>query len=415
MGDYRESSSNSSTWKLLVWIAAFASMVYFLYAVRGILFPFILAIVISLILDPNVEKIFKKGIPRAVAVAIVFFSFFGGITFLGFKLSPMIASQFAELNIAVQDQVTNFSDMNEFVDSFNLSNTNPPEVNSPAYYIDNFLEHNHSLLRKMGVPTNRIDLVKKYIQPQRESIATILDTLFNDIFSMLKSIVGQLVMLFFVPILVYLMLSNMALFRIKSVHWIPVSIRNEFISVVTEIARVITSYVHGITLLFLMYSTMAAIVLTLLEVPYSFLLAIIAGFLYLIPYIGSWISTSLIVLVTGLSERHGNAFYTLHSSWEFALVSAGIFVVVAIVFDQIFFPTILGKSVGLHPIISLFVVFSAGYLLGIVGMIFAFPVAGAIKIILEKLVSITASEKAAMQNLPVVPSRHRSLRKIRLN
>ncbi len=408
-----ERRQQQASWKLILWIFLLSALLYFFYLVKAILFPFALAAIISLLLDPSVRKLCMLGVPRGLSVLAVFVTFFGGIGLISYKLSPIITNQFAELNVKIQEHIQDFSDVDEFVDSFDLSSEKEPEPNTPQYFMDNFLNNNKNLLSRLGLPNTRAGIVKKYIEPKREWIATELESFMNSLLGMLTSILAQFLFLLFVPILSFMMLSDMEVFRLTSVHWIPVSIRKEFVSVINEVAKVITRYVKGVTLIFLLYSSMAAIVLTVLDVPFSFLLAGVAGFLYLIPYIGSWISTSLIILVTGLSDQTGNVFYQLDNSWLFAIASASIFVLVAMIFDQICFPTVIGKSVGLHPLVSLFVVFSAGTLFGIYGMIFAFPVAGAMKIILEKLVSLTASEKVAIQNLPIVPNRHKSLPKIR--
>jgi predicted PurR-regulated permease PerM len=68
---------------------------------------------------------------------------------------------------------------------------------------------------------------------------------------------------------------------------------------------------------------------------------------------------------------------------------------------------IVGNSVGLHPLVSFFVVFSGAALFGPAGMIMAFPVAGSVKIILDRLLMITSNSQEL--SLPSVPLRHRQV------
>jgi predicted PurR-regulated permease PerM len=55
----------------------------------------------------------------------------------------------------------------------------------------------------------------------------------------------------------------------------------------------------------------------------------------------------------------------------------------------------------------MFVIFSGGALFGLIGMIIAFPLAGAVKVILERLLRVT-SVQAETLALPMVPLRHRA-------
>ena len=75
--------------------------------------------------------------------------------------------------------------------------------------------------------------------------------------------------------------------------------------------------------------------------------------------------------------------------------------------DPLVYTRVVGASVGLRPIVSFFVVFSGAALFGALGMLVAFPVAGSIKVILDRLLRIT-SEGQGTLDLPVVPLRHRT-------
>ncbi len=63
---------------------------------------------------------------------------------------------------------------------------------------------------------------------------------------------------------------------------------------------------------------------------------------------------------------------------------------------------------GLLPVMSMFVFLSGGALFGLVGMILAFPLAGAVKVMLDRLIRVTSSSADAL-DLPAVPLRHRAV------
>ncbi|MEJ5169530.1 MAG: AI-2E family transporter, partial [Fimbriimonadales bacterium] len=71
------------------------------------------------------------------------------------------------------------------------------------------------------------------------------------------------------------------------------------------------------------------------------------------------------------------------------------------------YPRVVGRSVGLHPLVSMFVILSGGALFGILGMLLAFPIAGSLKVVLDRLLRVT-SQTTSAATLPAVPLRHRS-------
>jgi predicted PurR-regulated permease PerM len=51
-------------------------------------------------------------------------------------------------------------------------------------------------------------------------------------------------------------------------------------------------------------------------------------------------------------------------------------------FDQIVYPRVVGASVGLHPVVSIFALMAGATLCGVLGMLIAVPVAASIQIVL---------------------------------
>jgi predicted PurR-regulated permease PerM len=67
----------------------------------------------------------------------------------------------------------------------------------------------------------------------------------------------------------------------------------------------------------------------------------------------------------------------------YAVVTAGTCIFLAnFVFDQIVYPRVVGGSVGLHPVLSLFALAAGATMFGVPGILLATPVAAAIKLIL---------------------------------
>jgi putative permease len=70
-----------------------------------------------------------------------------------------------------------------------------------------------------------------------------------------------------------------------------------------------------------------------------------------------------------------------------------IFVIGHIIESYVLSPQIIGEKIGLHPVWIIFAVFAGGNILGFVGILFALPIAGIIKILLTHLISYYKSTK----------------------
>jgi predicted PurR-regulated permease PerM len=213
--------------------------------------------------------------------------------------------------------------------------------------------------------------------------------------------------LLFVPLLVLLMLSNMDQFKRRSVNWIPPAIRVNTLAVVSDIGEVFISYLRGVTIAVVGYMAFMSFLLTMLGAPYSVLLGVLFGALYLVPYLNVAISGTLLFLVTALGGRSAGPLFHAGSPWAFAGILLAVYIVCHFVFDTLVYPRFVGRAVGLDPVVSMFVIFSGGALFGLVGMIIAFPLAGAVKVILDRLIRITSTSHEGLE-LPAIPLRLRT-------
>ena len=78
------------------------------------------------------------------------------------------------------------------------------------------------------------------------------------------------------------------------------------------------------------------------------------------------------------------------------LIVLAIAAVIYFSYDQLVTPRVVGGAVGLHPVFAFFAIMSGATLFGIPGMLAAYPVGGAIKVILSRMIPMMQlSEDAA--------------------
>jgi Predicted permease len=133
--------------------------------------------------------------------------------------------------------------------------------------------------------------------------------------------------------------------------------------------RTVGGFIRGQLLLGTLMSTIIGVGLFFLGVPYAVLLAAIVFIFEFIPQIGVYISGTIIVL-TALITR----------GWQIGLAVLVFSSFVQGVLDgQILAPRIIGHSVGLNPIISIFALLVGTKIFGLLGAFFSAPLAGVIQ------------------------------------
>ena len=144
-----------------------------------------------------------------------------------------------------------------------------------------------------------------------------------------------------------------------------------------HIGGAISGYVAGALTIAVIAGIATYIVLTILGVPFSGPLAVLAGVMSLIPMVGATIAAVIIGVVTLFED-----FPTATIIWT----------IWAIVYQQLennlIQPQIQRRTVNVHPFITIVAVLFGGSLLGVMGAIIAVPVAASIQILLREWVDL---------------------------
>ena len=156
---------------------------------------------------------------------------------------------------------------------------------------------------------------------------------------------------------------------------------NMFIQLLKECNRIFGGFINGKLLDSLIIGILCFIGASLLQMPYSVLVAVIIGVTNVIPFFGPYIgaipSTILIMLD---SPSKGLIFI--------------VFILVLQQFDgNILGPKILGDSIGLSPFWIIFAILLGGGLFGVVGMLFGVPVFAVFHFLIKSFIDYRLSKK----------------------
>jgi len=296
---------------------------YLLYTLKDLIIWIIFAIVISIIFNFFIDFLEKKKIPRTIAALFVYLSFFGAIGFLVYKSAPILEKEILELINNLPKYLEQLSPVFKF---FGLK----------ADYFKALLYPNPANFAKMN-----------------QSILLALSVIFGNLFSTI----------FTITLAFFLSLERDII--VKFINIIsPEKYHQRLISIWTRSEKRVTEWflVRIISCLFL--SLFVIIVLFLVEVPYSFLLGSVVGFLDLIPYIGSIIGGMLIF------------FVALGDSFVKAIISLAAFIIIQFFQNHIFSPIFFKKIMGISPVVVLLALVVGEKLWGPLGAILAIPLLG---------------------------------------
>lgn len=328
------------TQRLLFFIILAFTFFYLFYLVRGLLFSFFLAALITYLLNPLVNAIEKKGTPRVWAILLAYLALFFVVAGIFLYGVPRIIEQ----------------------------------LNGLAETIPLYTEQTHGIIQ--SIQTTYIDLdipegmrqvvdervhwlEENILQLVRKAVATLIGT------------VGYVFKILLAPVLSFYLLKDLELIKRKAILVVPEEWREEIVELFREIDQVLGSFIRGYFLVAAVVGGLTAIAMALLDMEFALMLGLFAGLTELIPYFGPAIGAVPAV-----------ALAILKSKWLGAKVALA-FLIIHQLEGNIISPKILGDKVGLHPLAVIFSLLAGGELYGLVGMLLAVPTAAVFRVIIK--------------------------------
>lgn len=332
---------------VLALFLAIAALVAFLYLVRGVLPPFIIAFAIAWLLDPVLARLQQRNCPRLLAISAVYLVFLGAFVIGLVFLVPAIIEQAKQLG----------HDLPHYLEQFRT-------------FASDLIKSNQAALAKFKLPTTLEEVFAKYGSQASLRATSAIQLAINWIISNLS----KALWIILIPLVAFYFLVDIDRIKKRSILFIPARWRDRTTEVLSKVGGVFSSYVRGLIVVCLLYGVTTTIVLSAFHLKYGIILGLVSGVLYAVPFLGAILIT-LLVFLTDLAA-HG---------FGHALMMAGVMVILnQLIFDMLVTPKVVGKSVGLHPVLSLFALMAGGQLFGLAGMLLAVPVAASIQeVILE--------------------------------
>lgn len=324
---------------ILAWTAVILLALWLASQLIETLFVIVIAGLIAYALAPLVTLL-MKWMPRVWAAVVVYGVVLAGIGTLLYFIGSSTLAQITALTHSAENFVA----------------PSRPEQTT-------FLEH---LLRSLGIPSTQIALLRKQLLTQ-------LGTLANAIVPLLTGVAGALFEVLLVIILSIYLLFEGAKVSAWLEHEVPRSQRGRIRFLLHTLQQIVGGYIRGQLIMSTLIGLLVGLGMLLFRVPYALLLGVLAFFLEFIPVLGTIASGIICVLLA------------LTNGWISALLVLGYFVLVHIFEGDVVGPRVVGKAVGLSPVVALIALVAGLELFGIGGALLAAPIAGVLQALIVAL------------------------------
>ncbi|MEJ0009177.1 MAG: AI-2E family transporter [Alphaproteobacteria bacterium] len=343
---------------LIMWAGLVVLFFLFLRAIRPILLPFVIGMLMAYLFDPIADRLERRGFSRGLAAALITLGFFSILVAIVVWVGPMLYAQLAELigklpaflqdvEGVVREQTTPF-----FHAVDRLTGGNTPE----------------------DLPKSPSEMMQRAINMGGDLASRVVESSF--------AVINVVSLLLITPIVSFYCLRDWDRMVAKLDTLLPrayaPTIRTQAKLVSTTLAAYLRGQLYVMGLLAIYY----VIALTALGLHYSLLLGVLAGTLVIIPYLGTWTATTLTLSVAYGQFGLGSGSIRC-SGWCSAVFGIGQLLEV-----QILTPRVIGERIGLHPLWLLFGMLAGAVLIGFVGVLLAEPITAIIAVGVRFLVGL---------------------------
>ncbi len=299
------------SYKTIVFTVFFLIFLWLLYQVRQIIFLLFISLIFTTSISPVITKMEKIKIPRWLAIILLYILFVGGLAATVASIVPAVVSQMSNL----------LKDLPQFLNKIGFFKLNI----QLSDYTDQLTK----------IPANLFKIVASA-------------------FSNILKIFAFLVINF------YLLMERKDLKK-HLVYFFAEDKQKKIENFILDLEKTLGGWVRGELVLMFIIGLMSYLGLKLLDLDFVLPLALIAGFLELIPNIGPTVS-AVPAIIIGFA-----------SSPVIGLAVLALYILIQQVENNLIVPKLMQKVVGLHPLITIIALMVGLALGGVVGTLLAVP------------------------------------------
>jgi len=342
--------------KAIFWSLFVLIFIGFFTLISGVLAPFFIAFIIAYILQPIITIACNRyNISRPIIASGIFIIFITIFILVLVSLLPAIYQQIASLISKI-----------------------------PTYKVYLQTELVPTLVEKVReVDPSIAGKIKNLVQAFISSAFSLINGLINNIWFYTIATINKVALILLVPIILFYFLRDWPKMMGSCESLLPLQEKSKIRSILFSINKLLSAYVRGQLNICLLLVCFYGIGLSIIGIDLALLIGILSGILIIIPFIGTLISFSFAIIIGYLN-------FGLKIELTYII---SLYVIGNIIESYILTPKIIGDKIGLHPLWIMFSVFASGTLFGFIGIFFAIPIAGIIKVLLLACIDFYKSSK----------------------
>jgi predicted PurR-regulated permease PerM len=325
--------------KTTIFFVGLFAFITMLYIAQSIIVPLVFAVIIAIVLHPVVNFFVRLHINRVVAISISLLITIILIVAMGTLIYSQ-ASTFSESWPALVDK---------FTQVFNQS------IAWSSGYFDISPRKIHTWIN--------------------DTRGDILNNSSSAIGQTIMSVGGALVVLFLIPVYIFLILFYEPLLLDFIRKLFGEQNKSQVSEIVTQTKTVIQRYLVGLIIEATIIAGMEIAALMILGIEYAILLGILGALLNVIPYIGGLVAVALPMMV---------ALATKDSAW-FSVYILVIYYIIQLIDNNYIVPKIVASKVKINALFSIIIVIAGNALWGVPGMFLSIPILAIVKLIFDHI------------------------------
>ncbi|MEI5989116.1 AI-2E family transporter [Enterococcus crotali] len=305
--------------------------------------PLIMAGILYYLMNPVVDYLEKKQIPRLWSIIGLF------IIVIALMIWGLVV-----IVPKIQEQTISFG--NHFPQYIDTIDKKMQEILS-----DPFFAQFRSQLEDMG---------DKLTSSLGDIIRNISTFTVQGLGSFVGAVATIVVAIITMPFILFYLLKDGKQLAPYLMKFLPNKMRQPTLKVLGEVNSQVSSYIRGQLTVAFAVAVMFILGFSFIGLDYAITLGITAGFLNLIPYLGSFLA-----MVPAI-------FLGIVGGPILLVKVLVVFVIEQTIEGRVISPLVLGSQLDIHPVTILVVLLTSGKLFGVVGVILGIPVYAAAKVII---------------------------------
>jgi predicted PurR-regulated permease PerM len=332
--------------QVLFWLIALVVCVIILGALRDILLPFVVGMIIAYAFNPIVDWLMARGLSRTVASVVILAAVITVLAVLLVQVAPLLFYQAQNLALGLPGQLKHLRGVIEALAREQLGSRFP--------------EFSAALDRMTSALS--------------ENWANIASAAAKSVWDQLRSLFNFISLLLVTPLVAFYMLVDWHPMLAKIDGWLPRDHAPTIRRLGSEVNGAVSAFIRGQGVVCLILALYYSVALSFAGLEYGLLVGLVTGVLSFVPFVG-WALGLLTALGLAVVQFWPNAT-------QIAMIGA-VFAGGQLLDAAVLSPQIVGSRIGLHPVWLLFALFVFSYLFGFVGVLVAVPVAAAIGVLVR--------------------------------